>query len=193
LVIKEPVTEYLARKKNINYWEYTLLPDDGNRYEILEGELTMTPAPTTNHQEISKRLEFLLFALEQKGIGKVYDAPVDVITDFKTIFQPDLCFVLEENYQIITEENIQGAPDLIIEILSPSTSFKDLGVKKDLYEKYGVKEYWIVDPTAKSIAVYESRKGKFEILLKMKNSGVARSNLLEDFHVELKWLFKTLI
>ncbi|MGH7791389.1 MAG: Uma2 family endonuclease, partial [Thermodesulfobacteriota bacterium] len=106
----------------LTYEDYLLLPEDGNRYEILDGELNVTPAPTTKHQTISGNLFVILhrYVREQRA-GKVFSAPVDVILDYSSIVQPDLIFVSKEREEIITEKNVQGAPDLVIEILSPNT------------------------------------------------------------------------
>jgi len=135
--------------------EYMELPNDGKRYQIIDGVLDVTPAPNTKHQGASKKLEWsLITALEKTGLGYVFDAPIDVVLDPHNIVQPDLIFVRKERADIITVANIQGAPDLVIEILSPSTRRTDVLIKSELYARFGVPLYWIVDPDLERIETY---------------------------------------
>lgn len=137
------------------YEDFCQLPADGRRYEILEGDLYVNPAPTTTHQTISKRLQFeLMVQLERTGKGIVFDAPVDVIFSDKTVAEPDLLVVRPARRNIISERGIEGAPDLIVEILSPSTARNDRGVKSKVYAANGVAEYWIVDGSARRVELY---------------------------------------
>lgn len=146
----------------LTYDDYALLPDDGKRYEIIDGDLFVTPAPLTRHQKISRQLQFILMsALEKKGLGEVYDAPVDVVLDAENIVQPDLVFVRSERRRIITEKFIEGPPDLMIEILSPSTRRRDVLTKSALYARFGVPSYWIVDPDLDRIEFYILREGGY--------------------------------
>ena len=111
----------------------------------------MVPAPSTSHQSVSRNLEFLIWNfVKQKGLGKVFDAPIDVVSDDDEVFQPDIVFIKSENQSIIGKNAIQGIPGLIVEIVSPSSTFYDTIEKKDIYRKYGVKEYWIIFPDEKS-------------------------------------------
>lgn len=140
----ETLHEFPHETIQFNYDDYLLLPDDGKRYEIIEGELFMAPAPSMKHQydlfELGVRIrEFV----KKKKLGIVFLAPCDVILLNTNIVQPDIVFVSKENREIITEKNIQGAPDLAVEITSSSTAERDLVLKKKLYAKFGVKEYWI--------------------------------------------------
>ena len=130
-------------------WEDVLrMPDDGNRYEFIGGRLYVTPAPVTRHQRISKRLEMgLMSILEDAGHGELFRAPY--LVEFPGTgdrVQPDILFVSNERRGIVGEKQVTGAPDLVVEILSPSTAHRDRGVKLDLYARHGVWEYWIVDP-----------------------------------------------
>jgi Uma2 family endonuclease len=153
--VKETAQAYRTEKKIYTYQDYANLPDDRNLYEILKGELIMTPSPVTIHQIISSRLERALDVfLDANSIGIFFHAPYDVILNEINVIQPDIIFVLNENSQIITEKNIKGCPDLIIEILSPGTAYYDLIDKKEIYETFGVKEYWIVDPKKQWIEIY---------------------------------------
>src|SRR3989337_2524253 len=150
----------LKEKKRVTYNDYLTLPEE-KRYEILEGELFMVPAPDFYHQIVSGNVEFPLREFVKKNnLGIVVAAPVDVVLSPEDVLQPDVLFISREKRYIITEKNVSGAPDLVIEILSPSTQERDKIVKRDLYSKYGVKEYWIVDPITKSIEVMSlSREG----------------------------------
>jgi Uma2 family endonuclease len=128
-----------------NYHDYLQLPED-KRYEILDGELHVVPAPSTKHQRVSLNLEVALHQYAKiKTSGEVYHAPCDVLLSEENVVQPDILFVRKERLGIIGEGNIRGAPDLVIEILSPSTRTKDLEIKRKIYHGFGVKEYWIVD------------------------------------------------
>ncbi|NOZ55325.1 MAG: Uma2 family endonuclease [Calditrichaeota bacterium] len=134
--------------------DYRQLPDDGKRYEILEGELAVTPAPGTKHQRIVGNLFRLLTQFLSKGpAGEVFVAPLDVVLAPHTVVQPDLLFVSEARANIIREDGIYGAPDLVVEVLSPSTAERDRGVKRRLYLHYGVREVWLMDPEARTFEV----------------------------------------
>ena len=140
----------------ITWQDVQQLPDDGHRHEAIGGELYVTPAPSFRHQRISQRLERqLLRLLEDPGVGIVVDAPVGV--EFPGTgegVQPDIVFVSEARRDRIVPEGIRGAPDLVIEILSPTTADRDRGVKRKLYERQGVDQYWIVDPEAEAVEVW---------------------------------------
>lgn len=123
------------------------LPDDGKRYELLDGVVEEVTAPSTKHQRVIGRLYVTLVAtLQDTALGEVLLAPYDVVLDDYTVLQPDLVYVGRENASIITEANARGAPDLVIEVLSPSTRRKDVVRKRRLYARAGVPRYWIVDP-----------------------------------------------
>jgi Uma2 family endonuclease len=136
-----------------NYHDYLQLPED-KRYEILDGELYVVPAPNTRHQRLVVRiLEVLLHHATEKKLGEVFVAPYDVSLSDETIVQPDILFVSNARLGIIGEANISAPPDLVIEILSPSTRNKDLDIKRKIYAGFGVREYWIVDPEAETVDV----------------------------------------
>jgi Uma2 family endonuclease len=136
-----------------NYHDYLQLPGD-KRYEILDGELFVVPAPNTRHQRISRRLLVALVQhVEGKGLGEIFHAPYDVILSDENVVQPDIFFVSSRRPGIIGESNIHGAPDLAIEILSPGSRSKDLQIKRKIYAASGVQEYWVVDPEAATVEV----------------------------------------
>ena len=146
----------LATKRiKLTYEDYVLFPNDGKRHEIIEGEHLMEPSPMTRHQVVSRNLEWLIEAhIRQTGVGHVFDAPFDVVLSDMNIVQPDLVYVSKEHSEIITEKHIRGTPDLVVEILSKSTTATDRILKRDLYAQFGVREYWIVDPDAETVEVY---------------------------------------
>ncbi len=138
-------------------WEDVLrMPDDGNRYEFIGGRLYMTPAPSIRHHRTSERLQSALRrVLQSPGRGEVFYAPV--LVEFPGTgdrVQPDILFVSNERRRIIGERQVTGAPDLVVEILSPSTAHRDRGIKLDLYARRGVREYWIVDPEEDAVDVW---------------------------------------
>lgn len=129
-----------------NYQDYLQLPED-KRYEIIDGDIFMVPSPNEGHQCIlSNIFHILSHYVRQNKLERVYFAPLDVLFSEEDIVQPDIIFVSHENKRIITKDNIKGVPDLIIEVLSPSSGNRDMGIKKKLYARNGVREYWIVDP-----------------------------------------------
>lgn len=143
-----------------NYSDYMQLPED-KRYEILDGDLCMVPAPGIKHQTVGLKLKTVLFAhIAEKRLGRLLDAPCDVVLSDEDVVQPDIIFIRKERSGIIGEQNVRGAPDLVVEILSTATRGRDLEVKRKIYAAYGVPEYWIVDPEAESIEILvRSEKG----------------------------------
>ena len=130
-----------------DYARYACIPDDGQRHEIIDGVHVVNPAPGTYHQTVSKRLQYHLYTqIELGGLGVVFNAPVDVQLSENDIVQPDLVVVLNSKQSIITPARIFGVPDLLVEILSPSSTESDRTLKRAVYERSGVPEYWIVNP-----------------------------------------------
>jgi Uma2 family endonuclease len=139
--------------------DYKLLPETGPRYQLVEGDLHTAPAPNRFHQDISRNIEFILVKyLEAHPIGRVYDAPFDVYLDETNVFQPDVLFVSNERGGRLTDAGCDGAPDFVVEILSPRTARIDLDPKRKAYARFGVRELWIIDPDKLRITVYEFEK-----------------------------------
>lgn len=173
------------------YEDYLDLPDDGKRYELINGELIMVAAPTTLHQIVSQNIEFDLFRyVRENHSGQVLHAPVDVVLSDTTVVQPDVIFIAAENSAIITEKNITGAPDFIVEILSPNSAYYDLIEKKELYARYGVHEYWIVDPKKQFIEVFDNRNGQFEMRQRAEKTGRIAASVVQDWEIDLKMIFE---
>jgi Uma2 family endonuclease len=135
------------------YRDYCLLPED-KRYELIDGELYMAPAPGSRHQRYLFRLARILADfVEQHSAGEVFISPFDVILSNTDVVQPDLVFISSQRQEIITERGCEGAPDLVVEVLSRSTRERDTEIKRKLYANYGIPEYWLVDPEAQTIEV----------------------------------------
>lgn len=144
----------VAATAKFTHKDYRTLPENGKRYQVVEGELIMSPSPKKKHQQslimlVRKLAEYV----EQRRLGSVFCAPFDVVLSDCDIVQPDILFVSDKRRDIITEDNVKGAPDLVVEILSESTRKLDKGAKRKLYEKHGVKEYWMVSPEGETIEV----------------------------------------
>jgi Uma2 family endonuclease len=161
----------------LGYEQYVGFPDDGRRHEIVDGEHFVNPAPSTDHQSVSMRIAHQLFSqIELRGLGTVLSAPVDVQLSDHDIVQPDLVVILNAHRSIIARSKINGAPDLVVEITSPSSDRLDRTVKKDRYQEFGVLEYWIVDPAAKTIEQFVLREGKYQ--LQQPNSSEVHSSIV---------------
>jgi len=147
------------------YEDYAALPDDGRRYEIVNGVLVMAPAPGTGHQSIVVRLSHYLFAhVELAGLGRVFPGPIDVELGPKNVFQPDLIVLLNAHLERVTEKKISGAPDLAVEIASPSTAAYDRLTKYEKYAQAGIPEYWLVKPTRRAVEVLVLEHGEYRSL-----------------------------
>ncbi|MEO0155427.1 MAG: Uma2 family endonuclease [candidate division WOR-3 bacterium] len=180
----------MVKERIWTYEDYLKLEDD-KRYEVINGRLTEMPAPTPWHQDIAGCLYFVMrkFVME-KGIGKIYYSPIDVVFRGDVILQPDIVYVSKERLGIIGEKAIMGVPDLIVEIVSPSTTRRDTVVKKGVYENFGVKEYWIVYPEEKAVEVWVlGEKGKYELYSFAEKEGKVKSKVLEGLEVDLKEVF----
>lgn len=176
--------------KLVTYDDYRALPVDGKRYEIIGGELFMTASPNTIHERVSKKLLIILDQyVEKHDLGEVFVAPYDVVLSMTDVVQPDLFFIGKERSEIITKMNVVAAPDLVVEVLSESTAVIDRNRKKALYENYGVKEYWIVDPDENRIQQYVLLDNSFALNAKLDESGKLDSNVVEKFELKLSDIF----
>jgi Uma2 family endonuclease len=152
-----------ARVK-LTYDDFLLFPDDGKRHELIDGEHYVTPSPNIRHQAILGNIHFLIRAwLEQHPVGRVFMAPLDVVFTQFDVVEPDLLFVSRHRAaDILTAKHVTGAPDVVVEIGSPSTRKRDETIKRRLYERSGVSEYWVVDPDLEVVRVYRNRDGRFD-------------------------------
>jgi len=170
----------------LTYEDFCLLPNDGKRYEIIDGELFVTPAPLTRHQLVLANLLYYLTDFVKKhGLGRVYPAPYDVVFSQHDVVEPDIVYISNARACIVTEKNVQGAPDLVVEVLSESTSKIDRTTKLKLYGRYGVAEYWVIDPVALSAEIYRPLPGGFELAAQLDLSQSLISPLFPGFSLAL--------
>ena len=176
-------------KPKLTYEDYASLPDD-ERCELIYGELTPMPSPSVFHQ-------LLIFSIgaplrefvKRLSLGEVVPSPIDVILSATNVVQPDLFFVSNARAHIITEDNIRGAPDLAIEIISPSTERRDRIVKRNLYARHGVGEYWLVDPYAKTVTVLILGANGYDAYAVFGEGDILTSPALPGFALNLSDLF----
>ena len=183
----------LNRNVKYTHRDYMCLPEsEEKRYELIDGELYMVPSPTPTHQDIVRNLMKVLDDFVQgHGLGKVYFAPLDVVLSEHDVLQPDILYVARNREGIIGERNIQGAPDLVAEVLSPGTANRDRMLKRVRYGKFGVKEYWIADPQAKSIEVLRAGESGLEAVQVFPEGTTVTSPLLEGLRVDVGRVFSS--
>ena len=175
----------------LTYDDYCLLPNDGKRYEIIDGELFVTPSPRFGHQIIVTRLTRYLSAfVEDHGLGLVFVSPFDVVFSQFDVVEPDVLYVSKARASVLTEKNVQGAPDLVIEVLSPTTANTDRTTKLKLYARFGVAEYWIVDPNGPSAEVYRREKEGLELAATLQSEDSLTSPLFPGFSLPLAKLIE---
>lgn len=182
----------LPKSLRLNYEDYLLFPEDGKRHEIIEGEHYMAPSPNVRHQSISGNLAFILNQyIEEHNLGKILYAPMDVVLSYENIVQPDILFISKKNYGIITPQNIQGSPDLMIEIMSESSRKLDRLIKMKTYGKFGVEEYWLVDPAINQIEIFRKNKTGLNLFKSIQEEqGELTSPLFPGLKVNLKKVFE---
>lgn len=177
------------KTKKYTYEDYCKISDD-KRYELIEGGLLMTPSPITNHQRISGRLEFALRKfITENNLGELFDAPYDVYFDNENVVQPDLLFISRDRLPIIGEKNVQGVPDLVIEIISENSAYRDMVLKKKLYATFGVKEYWIVIPEGEEIEIYTLKDTTYQPYRTFGKNDTLESPLLKGLTIGLMDIF----
>jgi len=173
----------------LTYEDYLKTSDD-KRYELLDGELIILPAPSIAHQHVAVKLATRLDTfVEDKNLGVVYSAPTDVVLSETHVVQPDLMFISSERAGIVTSANIQGAPDLIVEIRSDSTAERDETRKRQLYAEYGVREYWLVDPETRTITVLLLGADGYAERATYTEGQTLTSSTLEGFSANLDEIF----
>ena len=174
------------------YEDYRTAPPD-KRYELLDGDLLLNPAPNLKHQSVQVRMgRRLAQFIEERALGAFYFAPCDVVLSDTDVVQPDLLFVSHARaHLLIGGDNVRGAPDLVVEILSPATADRDRGYKRALYAKHGVTEYWLIDPTAETVWIHELRDGALAVTHTFGREQTLRSPLLAGFEVDLDDVFSS--
>jgi Uma2 family endonuclease len=177
----------------LTYDDFLLFPDDGQRHELIDGEHYVTPSPVPRHQRIASNFHWWIRSyLEERPIGVVFFAPVDIVLSHFDIVVPDLVYMSNErSREVMTDANVRGAPDLVIEIGSPGTSKRDETIKLRLYERTGVLEYWIVDPQRDVVRVYRRAQDSFAppIQLSLEAGDVLTTSLLPGLELPLRAVF----
>ena len=175
--------------RRLTYEDYANTPDD-ERYELIDGDLIMVPGPNMPHQSNQSKLGWRIAAfVEQRDLGMVLFSDTDVVLSDTDVVKPDLLYISKEREDIITYANIQGAPDLIIEILSPSTSRRDWNDKRDLYAEHGVREYIVMDPSNKIVWRLAMKDGALEIEETYYEGDTLTSSVLNGFAVAVNDIF----
>jgi Uma2 family endonuclease len=178
--------------RRLTYDDFVRFPDDGLRHEIIDGVHYVSPAPFMRHQVLVGRLYFVLetHLRAHPGTAQVFLSPLDVVLSYYDVVEPDLLLVSGDRAGILTPKNVQGAPSLVIEVLSAHSRSRDRQLKRDLYERSGVQEYWLVDPDACRVSVYRRHAGPgFEPEQTLEHADTLETPLLPGFSLALAELF----
>jgi Uma2 family endonuclease len=177
----------------LTYDDFLLFPDDGKRHELIDGEHYVTPSPSRKHQAIAWNLAATIGPyLETNPVGRAFAAPFDVVFSQFDVVEPDLLFVSNARLDVLTTKNVQGAPNLVVEIGSPSTRQRDETIKRKLYERFGVEEYWVIDPEIETIAVYRHVGESYQRVLELavERNDTLTTPLLPGLTLPLQRIFK---
>jgi Uma2 family endonuclease len=178
------------REKVWTYDDYLQLPNDGNRYEIIEGVLYVSPAPLTPHQLLSRRLQFCFYELERQGLGYIYNAPTGLMLDGGTTVEPDLIYLRADQRSQIKRKYILGSPYLIVEVLSPGTARLDRVKKLRLYAKNQIPHYWLLDPESKVLEVMKLVGIHYSMEATLESGDSYESLDFPGFKIDLAALFE---
>ena len=178
----------------LTYEDFVQFPDDGKRHELIDGEHYLTPAPNTKHQTISLRLTVLIGSwLEGNPIGRLFHAPFDVVFSMFDVVEPDLLYLSNARAaEALTPQHVRGVPELVMEIGSPSTRKRDETIKRRLYERAGVSEYWVVDPDLDTVRVYRREGETFARVVELSADAgdVLTTPLLPGLQIQLQRVLK---
>jgi Uma2 family endonuclease len=174
----------------LTYEDYVELPDDGRRYEILDGELEVSPAPAPLHQRVSQSLSLALGNhVRERRLGRIYCAPIDVILAPTTVVQPDLIFVSTARESMVTRRAVEGPPELAVEILSPWSVRRDRVAKAALYARFGIGHYWLLDPEERVLEAYEAAGEEYRLVATHGVTGTMRTSLFPELEIDLSALW----
>jgi Uma2 family endonuclease len=174
----------------LTYDDYVLFPDDGRRRQLIDGEVYVSPSPNARHQDIALRLAFAIEAHRRaRGGGRLFIAPFDVLLSDTDVVQPDVVFVADDRAHVLTEANIQGAPTLTIEVVSDPAL--DLRIKRDLYSRFGVPEYWAVDPHLDRVEVYRMGESGYGIREVRGPGDTLTTPLIPGLEIDLADVFRS--
>lgn len=189
--VQAPPLQRLPKTRLLTYEQYAkMTPPDSGNYELHKGQIIAMPTPNTQHQRLSVRLLNRIFNfIEQHKLGEVISAPMDTVFSPNDVLQPDILFLSSKNLHLIGEKKIEGAPDLVIEILSPSNSIKEMAYKKMIYEMSGVLEYWVIHLENQTITQYLSIEGEFLKKNIFTKIDILKSEVIENFALEVSSIF----
>lgn len=183
--------QLMEENKQYTYDSYLDISDD-KRYEVIEGELFMVPAPNTFHQDYLLNIVYSLRSfVKERELGKIFCAPTDVILSNNIVVQPDILFISAGRKGIIEKKGIFGKPDLVVEIVSPSTFVNDTITKKDIYERFEVEEFWLVFPEEKVVEVFSIEEKRYSLYSNATEKGKVTSRLLKGFGMDLNDIFES--
>jgi Uma2 family endonuclease len=186
------VEKKIPQPKLLTYLDYVKLtpPDNGN-FELLNGQIYFMSSPKPSHQRISLRLSYFLAAcVIPNNLGEIFTAPMDVVfTEYDT-FQPDLLFITKERLNIIGENKIEGSPDLVVEILSPSNDANEMSYKRHIYGSKGVKEYWLINVEKQMLTLYKQIDNELRWQKDIQKNEVLKSEIIQGFELELSNIFE---
>jgi Uma2 family endonuclease len=173
----------------LTYDDFCLLPEDGKRREIIEGELFVTPSPQTPHQRAVVRLGVHLWQfVDSHKLGEVFVAPFDVVFSEFDVVEPDLLYISNARAGVLTRKNVQGAPDLVVEVLSETTARVDRSIKLKLYRRFDVQEYWIIDPNGPTAEIYQRGEEGLNLVAQLCATDALDSPMFPGFSVPLRKL-----
>lgn len=174
------------------YEDYAALPSDGRRWELIDGDFEANPAPSPRHQTVSRRLQFeLMRTLEEPGLALVFNAPIDLILAPEQVLQPDLAVVRSARQHLVSERGIEGPPDIVIEVLSPSTRVLDQRVKRLVYARFAVPEYWMVDPVGGHVELCRlAASGRLELEQRFDRAARLTTPSFPEVDIELARVFR---
>ena len=189
MMLAMPTTQPAVK---LTYEDYRTAPAD-RRYELLDGDLIMVPAPNLKHQKVQRHLgQRLSQFIAERDLGEFFFAPCDVVLSDTDVVQPDLLFVSGEREHLLSGgDNVRGAPDLVVEILSPATADRDRGYKRALYGRHGVTEYWLVDPTAETVSIHRQQAGALTVTQSFGREETLRSPLLAGLELHVDDIFSS--
>lgn len=173
------------------YADYAALPSDGRRWELIDGDYEVNPAPSPRHQTVSRRLQFeLMKALEETGVALVFNAPLDLVLSDNDVVQPDLVVLSSGREHLVTERGIEGPPEIVVEIISPSSRLLDRRVKKGLYARFAVPEYWLVDPIGGHIELYRLGEADYTLEQRFDRASTLETPSFPEVHIDLVRVFR---
>ena len=186
------LTKKIPQPKLLTYEDYVkLTPPDSGNFELLNGRIFFMASPKPSHQEISSLLNtYLGIYIISNKLGKLFAAPMDVVFSEHDTFQPDLLFITKERLNIIGENKIEGSPDLVVEILSPSNDTNEMSYKKHIYESTGVKEYWLINVEKQTLTLYKQIDNELRWQKDIQKNEVLKSEVIKDFELDLNKIYE---